>query len=300
MLFRTRILSRLVIICGVVQASLATPSMGDVDLVLVTANDCVQTGDVVEIGLFAVSDDANDQSFSTVEAIVRWDPAVLELLQADPAVCSGVPFFICGFLPNPDGLNDGSGSPNLPNNDGDALHTSLSNPNPELRPEAPPPPGLLVTTFRFMASAPAMNSLVFLDPLVPGGISRTRVLEINNIPVTGLIDSSAIITVSSAASDTDGDGVPDPCDVCQGSDDMADMDMDGIPDDCDLCPSVATPGVIQGDTNLDILVDVSDISLFVDALLGFNTDSSVLLASDVNCDGLLNGLDVQMLVEILQ
>ncbi len=41
--------------------------------------------------------------------------------------------------------------------------------------------------------------------------------------------------------DTDGDGVPDNCDECPGSDDSEDSDHDGVPDGCDLCP-----GVIDG------------------------------------------------------
>ena len=36
--------------------------------------------------------------------------------------------------------------------------------------------------------------------------------------------------------DTDGDGVPDVCDVCPGHDDTQDADNDTIPDGCDLCP----------------------------------------------------------------
>jgi len=270
---------------------------GNVDLVLVATNDCVQVGDVVEIELYAVSDSTDDQPFSTVEAIIRWDPTVLELLLPAPASCSGTPFFICGFLPNPDSLNEGGGSPNLPDNDGDALHTSLSSPNPAARPEATPPPGLLVTTFRFTALAPSADSMVFLDPSVPGGISQTRVLEVNNVDVTGSIDGGvAGITVASAATDSDNDGVPDVCDVCPGGDDNLDDDMDSIPNSCDPCPLVATPGIIQGDTNSDQTVDIDDISGFLQALLEQTADMTILDASDMNCDGSVDGADIQVFV----
>lgn len=275
-------------------------SFGNVDLVLVATNDCVQVGDIVEIELYAVSDSAVDQPFSTVEAIIRWDSAVLELLLPDPASCTGTPFFICGFLPNPDSLNDGSGNPNLPDNDGDAMHTSLSSPNPATRPEAPPPPGLLVTTFRFLALSPVTDSSVFLDPSVPGGLSQTRVLEVNAVDVTGSLDGgSAIVTVVSAGADSDNDGVVDECDVCPGGDDTLDDDLDSIPNGCDPCPSVATPGVIQGDTNSDLAVDDTDISGFIQALLGQTTDMTVLEASDVNCDGLVDGNDIQEFIQLL-
>lgn len=36
--------------------------------------------------------------------------------------------------------------------------------------------------------------------------------------------------------DTDGDGAPDACDACAGSDDRHDEDLDGTPDGCDVCP----------------------------------------------------------------
>ncbi len=36
--------------------------------------------------------------------------------------------------------------------------------------------------------------------------------------------------------DTDGDDVPDICDICPGFDDNVDSDSDGTPDGCDLCP----------------------------------------------------------------
>ncbi|MGB0716729.1 MAG: hypothetical protein ACPGXK_12675 [Phycisphaerae bacterium] len=37
--------------------------------------------------------------------------------------------------------------------------------------------------------------------------------------------------------DADGDGVPDGCDVCAGSDDGVDPDGDGVPSGCDPCPN---------------------------------------------------------------
>ncbi len=46
---------------------------------------------------------------------------------------------------------------------------------------------------------------------------------------------SAICTLE--APDTDGDGIPDPQDVCPGSDDASDADGDGTADGCDACPA---------------------------------------------------------------
>jgi hypothetical protein len=36
--------------------------------------------------------------------------------------------------------------------------------------------------------------------------------------------------------DSDGDGVADPCDICDGYSDFIDSDGDGVPDGCDVCP----------------------------------------------------------------
>jgi hypothetical protein len=41
-----------------------------------------------------------------------------------------------------------------------------------------------------------------------------------------------------SATDADGDGVLDPCDLCPGHNDYVDSDGDGVADGCDLCPSL--------------------------------------------------------------
>lgn len=49
----------------------------------------------------------------------------------------------------------------------------------------------------------------------------------------GVPDSSDVCEGYNDNDDFDGDGVPDGCDVCEGGDDRFDADRDGIPDDCD-------------------------------------------------------------------
>jgi YqxM protein len=56
--------------------------------------------------------------------------------------------------------------------------------------------------------------------------------------------------------DTDGDGVPDCNDICEGHDDAMDADSDGVPDGCDNCPDTHNPG--QEDSDGDGVGDACD------------------------------------------
>lgn len=56
--------------------------------------------------------------------------------------------------------------------------------------------------------------------------------------------------------DSDGDGVPDVCDLCAGFDDNLDADSDEIPDDCDNCPM--TPNNDQANSDEDLLGNACD------------------------------------------
>lgn len=61
--------------------------------------------------------------------------------------------------------------------------------------------------------------------------------------------------------DSDGDGVGDDCDVCDGGDDTIDSDGDGVPDDCDPCPTLAFAVDSDGDgvcDDVDLCPDVYD------------------------------------------
>jgi hypothetical protein len=49
--------------------------------------------------------------------------------------------------------------------------------------------------------------------------------------------------------DTDGDGVPDVCDVCPGQDDLLDSDLDEVPDGCDNCPQIANADQTNSDSD---------------------------------------------------
>lgn len=63
--------------------------------------------------------------------------------------------------------------------------------------------------------------------------------------------------------------------------------------------TVAPNTIILGDIDGDGDVDATDAALLADVLLGIDTDSNRQAASDLNNDGLLNGLDVQVFLNVL-
>jgi hypothetical protein len=67
-----------------------------------------------------------------------------------------------------------------------------------------------------------------------------------------------------------------------------------------LVPS-ATPGgsAANGDVNLDGTVNVLDVQLVVNVILGVETDSQILARSDVSGDGRVDVLDVQTVVNLI-
>ncbi|MEM8997433.1 MAG: hypothetical protein AAGF23_21795, partial [Acidobacteriota bacterium] len=77
------------------------------------------------------------------------------------------------------------------------------------------------------------------------------------------------------AFDADEDGVPDDCDRCPGSDDKLDADGDGVPDDCDLCEGDDASGNSDGDAYCDD----------IDLCAGFDDDL------DADGDGVPDGCD---------
>ncbi len=281
-----------IIVMGAVPASLSADSA---ILSLSPQATAVLTNDVIEIELRVATPTGKDSDLSAVDALLVWDSATLELLQSDHSMCLEGNSLFCGFLPNPDDLNDGSGSPNLPNNDGDAFYSALAPLAPPLA--IPSAPGLRVITFRFLALAETPETTVQIVDMLPGGSSETAVFAPGNERL--MLDISSAVTsvaICGSTPDSDGDGVADACDICPGAPDNVDIDEDGLPDGCDPCPNTPTPGVMQGDVNDDNQVNLLDTPLFVDVLLGVDTDPMRVNASDMNCDGQVDGLDIEPFV----
>lgn len=136
---------------------LAAPqSTSNVDLVLTPATINENPSCVVEVGLVATSSVPTE--VSAIDALLSWDPAQLQFIQAVP---SDEDWFVTAFLNDPDGINDDT-------TDGDALYSVLANPASPLLVDGTVP----VATFLFQVIADGdVNLLTSL-----GGFGQSRVI----------------------------------------------------------------------------------------------------------------------------
>ena len=118
--------------------------------------------------------------------------------------------------------------------------------------------------------------------------------------------------------DSDGDGIGDDCDNCEGYDDNIDEDQDNIPDGCDQCPDdpdndLDGDGICgnedlfpdchnqPGDLNDDEYVDVNDIILTLSIILDETDTISAcqLKDADFNGDRIININDIIGMIYII-
>lgn len=137
---------------------LLLPALGgaSVDMTLSPTPQTVYTGCVAEVDLVLSSGTA--APIAAVDALLSWDPAKLELIQAVP---SGAGWFLAAFLNDPDGINADV-------LDGQALFTALVNPASPLVVA----PQLVVATFQFRVLE---DGAVGLTPAL-GAFGKSRVI----------------------------------------------------------------------------------------------------------------------------
>ena len=123
---------------------------------------------------------------------------------------------------------------------------------------------------------------------------------------------------SNDPNDSDGDGIGDDCDNCEGYDDNLDADQDEIPDGCDDCPDdfdndIDGDGICgdidlfpdchnqAGDLNDDLTIDIQDIVLMLTIILEESDSISAcqLKDADFNGDRIVNINDIIGMISII-
>jgi len=114
-------------------------------------------------------------------------------------------------------------------------------------------------------------------------------------------NQSAIISIINNAledMDADNDGVFNGMDNCPDDYNpyQEDEDDDGLGDACDNCNSLV---FYLGNINGDNAVNIIDVLMLIDVVLGENVNECMYSASDITLDGNVNILDVLGLVQII-
>lgn len=173
----------------------SAPALGSVNLELRPVEQTVMVDSMVEIGLYAVSDDQTDQIVRGLQAVLMWDPSHLELLT--PVDNGPYTWFLSGFFDDSgaDGLNADCGPDvfcepytGLPYNDGNAY---FQNGADFSVPAMATPAGLLVTTFQFTALIDQPSTEVWISP----GVGGTGTQVFGDVPgqdVAGTLGGSTI------------------------------------------------------------------------------------------------------------
>ncbi len=246
---RTLIACLVVAVCGWGHFAEQAAAEGAVDLLFDPPATTVPDGGTVEIDLIAHSADGTPQDMFAVEAIISWDPSVLELVGFD-AGASGVAWAQAGFLNDPDGINDGIDVEPLgvPFNDGDAIYTALT----PIAGVTVGPADLVVTTLVFAALSPGPPTTVSILPSL-GAFGQTHVYgEGIGMDITGDISGTAIVTVCvpGGAGDADGDCDVDLDDYALFAGCLAGPDVDVPPAECTAPEFSATD--LDGDDDVDL------------------------------------------------
>lgn len=229
-------------------AALAVPAVAPatINLEWRPETQIVLAGGIVDIGLYAVSDDPEmDQYILAMDIILNWDSDSLELVGVD----NNGPYdwLFSGFpVGDVDGLNETF-------LDGDALYTALG----QLGAGAwATPEGLLVTTFQFSALAETPGTTLTI-PEDAGSYTHTAIWGSPGVDVHGTLGSAMVTIVqpcSPTVGDVNGDKVYDMADIAAAVQVLLGIDTD--PDH-----------VIAVDANCDEAADGLDLQPLVDLWL---------------------------------
>jgi len=174
----------------------------EVDMRLTPQLAVYELCEIVEIDLLVSSDDGSPRAFDALDAILVWDPDVLELIGVDDSG-AGASFFLSQFLPDPDGVNDDL-------TDGEAIYTAWAPPGNPI--DAPADPAeLVVTTVQFIARDSAVATVVAFLPTV-GTFGESRVL-FEGANITGDVSDTATVETGPCAADLNDNGQVDFADI---------------------------------------------------------------------------------------
>jgi len=222
-------------------------AMANVDLEWRQAPGQVHVGDTVNIGLYAVSDNQNNQLMAGLDVIFAWDPDHLQLVGI---VNNGPYAWMSSAFPvgDPFGLNEV-----VPPQDGDGLY--LAQGRWQTLPQATPE-GLLVTTFQFEALANTCGTDLLI--LATGGSPETETVvwsgSLPGTPITGSLGQLTVAVddvapVFDSCDDYSVDITPEPGDPCEIAFDPS--SLMSVSDDCDPAPTL----ICMRSDGLDCLAD---------------------------------------------
>ncbi len=214
---------------------------GNIDLELRPEQAIISPCNILDVGVYAVSDDEGDQYLSVIEMVFSWDPAVMQLVGLDDA--GTVDLLGISFPPfDPFHLNEA-----VPPQDGDGLFQALA--NPIIGPPPATPEGSLVGTLQFqlLGPDPAAEVVIERSGGKPVGFTIVYGVDAPLQNVTGTLLNAHVQIVVSA--DLNQDGLVGPADLAQllgawgpNPGNPADLNGDGGIDGTDLAQLLGSWG----------------------------------------------------------
>jgi hypothetical protein len=221
----------------------AAPAVAAINLELrqLPAPGPVEEGNLVHIGIYAVSDNAGNQAFSTLSTIFSWNPGVMCLQSLD---ATGGPKGSFSFpFPDNSGINEVR-----PPQDGTGMMVGFSTPLGSNFTATPA--GTLLRTLVFEAKDPAASSPVSILRSSGSAFTlQTQVLVGAGVDVTGTLGATTVTVTD----------IPDATEACRRND----TDHNGTVDVLDLLHILGNFGspcqCCTADVTGDNLINVFDI-----------------------------------------